>query len=450
MKFTVEKLADFVTGVETADVPQSAMVAAQRALLDCVASALGGVNTRNAIASRDAMQAVFGTGDYHPWFCAGPGLHKLGALFSDCAAASALDIDDGHRGAAGHPGAAIVPAALLAASEKEASGDDLLAAIAVGYEVALHVASARRHFQTISFASGIWTGFGVAAAISWLQGLDAGQVAHALAIASQEAPQNLPQGDCMASSVKGSSPWSTVTAYVACSRAAAGSTGSLDLLDRPEVYEVDSIASDLGRKWMIEDSYYKLYAACRYGHSVIDAILHLKTEHRIAPADIQTIRIEIFAEAAKLPNSLEPSSLEDAQFSLPFMAALAAVKGEGAFRPMTEDVLADADIRALAAGVQITYPAALRGQFPALTPTKVTIETSGASWAHVVEAPLGDPSNPVSDDDIRLKLTDLGRDTLTKTDIETLVEELGNVRARNSREIHRLLQNLHSFPKPMP
>lgn len=71
-------------------------------------------------------------------------MHFLGALLSNCAAASALDIDDGHRGAAGHPGAAIIPAVLMEAGRIGANGARALAAIIVGYQVGLAVGSARR------------------------------------------------------------------------------------------------------------------------------------------------------------------------------------------------------------------------------------------------------------------------------------------------------------------
>ncbi|WEX08966.1 MmgE/PrpD family protein [Chelativorans sp. AA-79] len=96
-------------------------------------------------------------------------MHFLGALFSNCAAASALDVDDGHRGAASHPGAAIIPAVLMEAERRPVSREDLLAAIIIGYEVAFRIGEARRLHEDISFASGIWICYGLPAVLGRLQ-----------------------------------------------------------------------------------------------------------------------------------------------------------------------------------------------------------------------------------------------------------------------------------------
>lgn len=202
-------------------------------------------------------------------------MHFLGALLSNCAAASSLDIDDGHRTAAGHPGAAIIPAVLMEASRRPYTGQEITTAIAIGYDIALRIAEARQFSDTMSFASGRWTGYGVAAAVGKLRGLTRFQMAHAVAIAGQEAPQNLQQGACMASSVKGSSPWSTVAAVVAVERALANATVSLDLLDRDDVYRRNQLSAALGSRWLIPECYIKPYAACRYTHPAIDAVLSL-------------------------------------------------------------------------------------------------------------------------------------------------------------------------------
>ncbi|MFW8614895.1 MULTISPECIES: MmgE/PrpD family protein [Mesorhizobium] len=53
----------------------------------------------------------------------------VGAAMANSAAARALDIDEGHRGAEGHAGAGVIPAAWEWASTSET-----MAAIALGYK----------------------------------------------------------------------------------------------------------------------------------------------------------------------------------------------------------------------------------------------------------------------------------------------------------------------------
>ena len=75
-----------------------------------------------------------------------------------------LDLDDGHRQAGGHPGAAIVPAVLAAATAADANGRDVVAALCAGYEVAVRVAGARNFSRLDTLSTGRWCAYGVAAA----------------------------------------------------------------------------------------------------------------------------------------------------------------------------------------------------------------------------------------------------------------------------------------------
>lgn len=420
MGFVAEQLAEFVCKMRYNHLPDFIVEKTELAILDTLAALIGGVATDNARLSRIAARACFGPGSATAWFTEAR-LHSLGALFANCAAASSLDVDDGHCLAAGHPGAAIIPAVLAEATNLGSDGNDVLAATAIGYDVALRIAAARRFSDTMSFASGQWTGFGVAAAIGWLRKLSADQLAHAIAIAGAEAPQNLPQGDCQASSVKGSSPWSTVTAVFAVERAECGMNGSIDMLDRAHAYNIRAITAELGTRWLIGETYLKPYASCRYTHPVIDAVLAL-VAGRTHDESIGRIVVEIFPEARKLPNECAPKSLEGGQFSVPFAAALAALRGAEAFRPLRPHSLSDAEVVQLAEKVEIRYPDEFAGTFPQGTPARVMMVIDSSERAVDVPRPLGDANNPMDQSAVEDKLRDLGRDILPGAEIERLIE----------------------------
>jgi 2-methylcitrate dehydratase PrpD len=428
MAFVMEQLADYVRNVRYENLSDAVVEDTGRAIVDTLASLIGGVPTDNAVLSRRAARECFGTGAAPAWFTEAR-LHPVGALFANCAAASSLDIDDGHCRAAGHPGAAIIPAVLMEAASLGSDGHDVLTATALGYDVALRIAAARRFTDTMSFASGQWTGFGVAAAIAWLRRLPAAQVAHAMAIAGAEAPQNLPQGDCQASSVKGSSPWSTVAALFAVERAGCGMSGSIDMLDRLHAYNVPAITDELGSRWLITETYLKPYAACRYTHPVIDAVLSLVAGCGQNEA-IDGISVDIFPEARKLPNETAPTSLEGGQFSVPFAAALAALKGAEAFRPLRPHSLSDADVVALAKNVKIRYPDELAGIFPQRTPARVKMIVGGRVVVAEVPRPLGDPNNPMEQGAVEDKLHDLGRGILSQAQCDQVIDSVALLKQR--------------------
>ena len=90
------------------------------------------------------------------WFSTGR-LHPTGAAFVNSTATSILDLDDGHRGPLGHPGAAVIPSALAVAQETNASGLALLASVVAGYEVCTRVGASERRR---SYHTGNWSGFG--------------------------------------------------------------------------------------------------------------------------------------------------------------------------------------------------------------------------------------------------------------------------------------------------
>lgn len=441
MKFVTKQLAEFVRNTRYEQLPRPVVGKTERAILDTLAALVGGVPTDNARLSRTAARACFGAGGAHAWFVEA-GLHPLGALFANCAAASSLDVDDGHCLAAGHPGAAIIPAVLMEAANLGNDAHDVLTATALGYDVALRIAAARRFSDTMSFASGQWTGFGVAAAIGWLRKMHTDQLAHAIAIAGVEAPQNLPQGDCQASSVKGSSPWSTVAALFAVERAGAGMSGSIDMLDRTHAYDVPAITAELGSRWLISETYLKPYASCRYTHPVIDAVLSL-VAGRDPDEPISRIVVEIFPEARKLPNECAPKSLEGGQFSVPFAAALAALRGAEAFRPLRPHSLSDRQVVALAEKVEIRYPDEMAGIFPRRTPARVTMVVGRRELTVDVPRPLGDANNPMEQSAVEDKLHDLGRDILSQADLAKLI---GSVSLLKQGEISPLLACLTAVP----
>lgn len=98
-----------------------------RCVLDALASAAAALRQPGVIASQQAALAMYGAGCSPMWFT-GRTLAAAGALFANSAAAAALDLDDGYRKARGHPGAAIIPAALaLVSNRPEISAQDFMA-----------------------------------------------------------------------------------------------------------------------------------------------------------------------------------------------------------------------------------------------------------------------------------------------------------------------------------
>ncbi len=113
----------------------------------------------------------------------------LGAAFANATLASALDVDDGYRLAAGHPGAVVIPAALAIGERIGARGDAFLTAVVVGYELATRTGAIMyRDNPTRFFGSGAWASAGAAGAAAILLGLDVDGVVQALGVTEAHTP----------------------------------------------------------------------------------------------------------------------------------------------------------------------------------------------------------------------------------------------------------------------
>ncbi|RYY72747.1 MAG: MmgE/PrpD family protein, partial [Comamonadaceae bacterium] len=175
-------LAARVAGLQAADVPASTFEAARRCLVDVLGCAAAGRAEPAVRAAHRWATETYAGGTSSVWFD-GARLTPVAAAFVNASAASILDLDDGHRAAAGHPGAAIIPAALAVGQALGASMENILLAIIAGYEAGVGCASLRTPAAQANVATGRWSAIGVAAAVARLRGYDVERTRHALTVA---------------------------------------------------------------------------------------------------------------------------------------------------------------------------------------------------------------------------------------------------------------------------
>lgn len=325
---------------------------------------------------------------------------------ANAAAASALDIDDGHRGAAGHAGAGVIPAALAVGQALGSSDEQIINAIVLGYDVALRVASSRPTSTIDTYSSGRWVGYGAAAAAGRLLGLTAEQLANALAIAGAEGPISFPTGSSkyQGTTVKEAIPPAVTAGLTGAYRARAGATGPLDLLDKSSHFDREILIGGLGQTWWLQQCYLKPYACCRYMHAAIDAVLQLRQPGKT----IRSLRIETFPQGLKLSNARTPKTLEAGQYSFYFSCALAALYGPSALQPVDPARLTDPDVLDLAGRIELVAHEDFAGSFPKGTPCRVIIDQGEGPQTATVLHPLGDVANPMSRGQVTEKFRTIG------------------------------------------
>ncbi|MFZ1813121.1 MAG: MmgE/PrpD family protein, partial [Rhizobiaceae bacterium] len=414
------KLAEWVVSI--ADAPTEVKRSAVLVVLDALACSLAGLKLEGPAAARAVTRELWGAGPSSVWFT-GEKTSPHGAAFANSMAVSILDYDDGHRMAEGHLGAAMVPAVLAEAEVIRANAKRVLTAIAIGYEVATRIAKSRDPETVLTGASGRWCGQGVAAAIGWLRQDDAITIAHAMSLADTIAPYAMATEDTQVGNhVKEAIPDGTKNGLEKLAAARKGMLGPIDFLDR-ERFDSSVLTRDLADGWYIETTYFKPYSCCRWIHAPIDAVLQQRDSVMDWDA-VKEIVVGTFERTLTLNNQKKPSTLQSAQYSVPFCVASAALYGAGCLQPITPGLLGDAKVLALAEKVVVKVDEDLESVYPDETSGRVSIVMSDhASPEPVyVEIAKGDSRNPMSYDERLRKLRKCGAEVLDERGLSRLEE----------------------------
>jgi len=368
----------------------------RRCVLDALGCSLAGVEADNFLALVRGIKGldagmespVWGTELFTslPW-----------SIFLNSYTTAFFDMDDGHRLAQGHPGAAIIPAALCTAHYLDSSGKVFLEAVVIGYEIAVRSALLMREMGGPRKGSGAWVVPGVTAAVSRLMNLNPEKILSAMGMAefmALQAPQD--RSASFPSLTKEGLPWGAYTGFMAAFLASHGMSGMLP-------YLADSLLlSDLAERYEIEDVYFKQYACCRWAHPAIDGLRKMFEELGHRENEIDQVSIRTFEKA--LLDQRIPVNTVEAVYSIPFDVASYLVHGKLGPREVSGDALKDPRIRSLYDRIHLIADPELTKQFPAkcLQQIEVTFKT-GEHYESGILSAKGDPACPFSEDELLTK-----------------------------------------------
>jgi 2-methylcitrate dehydratase PrpD len=409
----VQQLAEHVVRTARGNLPEGVLDKAALCVIDAIGCML--IGSKDRVARTVADHAVQ-RGAMGPSTIVGRSI-RVGPEYASAANGTAAHLpewDDGHRPSGDHLGSVVVPAAMAMAEAVDASVADLLLAVVVGYDamgrVGESVALPRgegRYFH----GNGVNGGFGAAAAAAKLLGLTNVQVMNALAIAGDGASslrEFRPTGTDMKAFHEGRAAYTGITAaYLA----AAGMRGSETIFEGHSGYcgaispqpRPQLIVAELGNRFAIIETGFKVYPCLGTLQLPVEAVLLLRSEHRIDPASIRRITIAL-PDWARSTYDVEeesqqrrPTTLGNARFSMSFTVAAALMDGELTQRQFTEQKLLDPQILALEAVMNFVHDEEVEGIFRAqsadepffFVPVAVTIEARGKNFRKLVRSPEG-------------------------------------------------------------
>jgi 2-methylcitrate dehydratase PrpD len=324
----------------------------------------------------------------------------VGAAWANGVLANVLDLDDGHRLTKGHPGAVVIPAALAAAQLVDATPEELVLAVLVGYEIAVRAGVALHGRDPSYHASGAWGSLGAAAATARLLDLEHEQIGHALGLAEYHAPiAPIMRSVAEPQMTKDACAWGAALGLESALLAARGFTSL-----RPEY--LDAANGDLGSSWCVSELYVKAYPCCRWTQGAIRAALQATGGRVLTASEVDGVTIRTFAAADALARTV-PTTTEEAQYSLVWPVATVLARGDFT----VADVLgpwATPELEALADRVEVVVDPGFTDAFPErrLTAVEVMLRDGERLAAGPLEA-RGEPGDAGWETVVRDKVTSL-------------------------------------------
>jgi 2-methylcitrate dehydratase PrpD len=338
----------------------------------------------------------------------------LDAALLNGTAGTWLELDEGNLFAKGHPGIQVVPAAVALAQEKDASGEALVMAVALGYEISSRISRAA-NVRIEVHPHGTWGTLGAAIAAGRLSGFDEAQMLALLNVASTmgmaASRQTLLDGATVRNIFTGHAGYMGLTAarLVEC-----GFTGEKDapravfgkiLSDR---FDPQKAVENLGREWLLSDGYFKLHPTGRYVHSALDALEDLLSRNSFQVEKISAIQVKTYRLAAMLAEKRVTSSF-GARFSIPFALATVLHHGRSGLAPFEQAAVDDPAIQALAARVDLREDPALTARYPQEQVCELRIALDdGRTLEGRCTVMKGEPANPHPPHALEKKFMDLG------------------------------------------
>ena len=351
-------LGRFICGLRRADIPAAAREFIHTAFADTIGVAIAGAGER----APQLVKSMLAPSGNDATLLGGHGrASALDAAWINGTAAHALDFDDVSQRGIGHASASLVPAVLAEAESLGASGAQMVAAYAAGYETMAELA--RRDADVGRYHDKGWhpTGFfgavGAAAACASLRGLSAERCAMALSLAASQACGLIANAGTM---TKPFHAGRAAHAGVASARLAGdGFTAAVDALEHAPGFlfafsyggriDVDSPVAT-GIDWQIcagNRISVKKYPLCYCTHRAIDGMIDLLQAHPVAVDDVARITVSLSRRNAAILRNHAPRTGLEAKFSIEFALAAPIIARRAGLAELADAFVLRADVQAL-------------------------------------------------------------------------------------------------------
>ncbi len=431
---TTRALAEFAAGVTYEQLSVEVVRAIKRMVLDCLGCALAGTTLGSGVkplfefvddCGGPPQASIVGTGRRAP---------AAAAALANGGLAHALNYDDYLPGAGIHLGVTSIPAALAAAERAGGvSGQELIAALAAGIELAARLSLARdkgAYTETRPQESQMLGYFNAAATAGRVLRLGAAQMHSALGLALMQCAggrQPVLEGvEAKALYAAWPSQVGVQCALLAergleaACEAFEGTAGLFATYFRGRWSEAP-LTAGLGEVWRLTGVTFKPWPTTNLAHVFIEAALDLAAEHRLQAEDVIAVHlrgqehIRTFCEPATIRQA--PRTSVEAEDSLPFPVAKALANGRLGLADLQPEGLRDPAALRIASCTTYSIDDSL-GQAGIVEVTT----TAGQRLERRVERPLGFPPRELSDTQLEAKFRDCAAHAANPVAVERAID----------------------------
>lgn len=334
-------------------------------------------------------------------------------------AAHALDFDD--VALRGHPSAVMMPAILAAAQSLNSSGEQMLDAYVIGYEVWANLVDreAGMHHMKGWHPTGVFGAIGAAAACAALHRLDSTACAHALGLGATQSAGLMANFGSMAKPLQAGR--AAQAGIWAAKWAAHGFTAGADVLEHDQGFlaaispagQIDRVTPvrSSSAEWSVVERglSVKKYPTCFFTHRALDALLALLSESPVAAIEVERVDVTLSREHATVLRNHRPLTGLQAKFSIEFAMACALVRGKVGLGELTDAVVGDPLIQQCLPCVHVTYSTEYdpAWQGAAITDqVALTLRSGRRLFSQSVRQASGHAQRPLGQLELRTKFID--------------------------------------------
>lgn len=356
------------------------------------------------------------------------------AAFMNSLYGHGAELDDGNKKAMGHVGVHIIPAVLALAEVENKSEEEIMLAIAAGYEAYIRISAAAQPgmIERSFHSTGMAGAPACAVACAKLLDLNIAGIESAMSLACTMSSGLLTYSESQ-QMIKPINPAKAAESGVFAARLAqTGIIGPYNCLEGPngwfhattsKIHE-NLFVRDNSNRLLIHECYFKLYPSCRHTHCGIEAAINLHGQ--IKTSDIQNVKVFTYPNAIKLAGIKYPKDTDETKFSIPYTLACGLLYGEYNVNYMNPPKLTD-EILSIIEKIELIPDDSMEDIENGIRGTHLKIMTmDGSVKEDTVLVPKGDPEKPLTMEDIIEKFRNCARGLVCKEKQDEIIDYLTN------------------------